>query len=223
MLKCPVNNSFANPLLFWQKPGMKQAVHIPASISERNEYKRKFSFAETYQIFLRVPGAMAKLIRNKRTKLLSDQFVERLQLAVTEVNGCPACSYAHTLMALKQGMSNEEIDSFLSGDGRFVRPEEAKAILFAQHYADTGCRPEQAAYDAIVDEYGPEKAAVILAAVQVMTAGNAYGIPYSALHSRLKGKPYRDSTLAYELGMQVAMVLFVPVVLVHAGVRRLVG
>lgn len=202
---------------------MKTAVHIPASISERNEYKRKFTLKETYQIFLHVPGAMARLIRNKRTKLLSDQFVERLQLAVTEVNGCPACSYAHAYMALKQGMSNEEIDSFLSGDGRFVRPEEAKAILFAQHYADSGCRPEQAAYDAVVDEYGPEKAAVILAAVQVMTAGNAYGIPYSALYARLKGKPYHNSTLAYELGMQAAMVLFVPVVLVHAGVRGVVG
>lgn len=34
-------------------------------------------------------------------------------------------------------MSNEEIISFLSGGEAFILPEEAKAILFAQHFADS--------------------------------------------------------------------------------------
>lgn len=37
----------------------------------------------------------------KKKKIVNKDFVERLQLAVTEVNGCAACSYAHTYMALK--------------------------------------------------------------------------------------------------------------------------
>ena len=50
-------------------------------------------------------------------------------LAVTEVNGCAACSYAHTTFALREGMSNEEISSFLAGADDYIQPEEAKALF----------------------------------------------------------------------------------------------
>jgi len=61
-------------------------------------------------------------------------------LAVTEVNGCAACSYQHIMMALRQGMSKNMA----------------------------------------------KKAATFLSAVQIMIAGNMYGIPYSAFQSRQK-------------------------------------
>lgn len=48
-----------------------------------------------------------------------------------------------------------------------------------------------------------------------MIAGNIYGIPYSALQSRLKGKPFEDSSLFYELGMLVAGILCLPVAIVR--------
>lgn len=96
-----------------------------------------------YGAFVKIPGAAAVLMRNKRKKLVGQDFIERLQLAVTEVNGCAACSYAHTYLALKQGMSKEEINSFLSGDGTFISQDEARAILFAQHFADTRGFPKK--------------------------------------------------------------------------------
>ena len=46
-------------------------------------------------------------------------------------------------MALRQGMSNEEISSFLSGGDDFIQPEEAKAIIFAQHFADSKGFPKK--------------------------------------------------------------------------------
>ena len=49
-----------------------------------------------YRAFILIPGAVANMIRNIRKKLVDKDFIERLQLAVTEVNGCVACSYAHT-------------------------------------------------------------------------------------------------------------------------------
>jgi AhpD family alkylhydroperoxidase len=85
-------------------------------------------------------------------------------LAVTEVNGCEACSYAHTLMALRKGFSNEEIAGFLSASDACVVPEEAQGILFAQHYADSRGRPSRAAYEALLQEYGPEKSRAVVAA-----------------------------------------------------------
>lgn len=201
------------------KTPMIKNIKILDKISSRTEYKKKFSLQEMYRAFVLIPSAVAKMIKNKKKKLVNKDFVERLQLAVTEVNGCPACSYVHTHMALKQGMSNEEINSFLSGDGTFINQEEAKAIVFAQHFADTRGFPKKDAYKSIIDEYGEEKARIILSAAQLMIAGNIYGIPYSAFQSRLKGKPYKDSSLIYELGMQLAGFIILPIALIHGLLR----
>lgn len=202
---------------------MKNSITIPETISSRIVFKRKFSLREMYRSFVFLPGAISKMIENKKSKLVDEDFIRRLQLAVTEVNGCPACSYQHTKMALQQGMSNEEISSFLSGNDDFIKPEEAKAILFAQHFADSRGYPEKYAYDAIVKEYGKNEAQTILSAAQIMIAGNMYGIPYSAFQSRLKGKPFKDSTLFYELGMLVMGVVLLPVAILHGMVRMVFG
>ncbi len=193
------------------------------SVIQRDEFKRKFSFWELYRSFVFAPRAMSKLMGNRKSKLLDPHFVERLQLVVTEVNGCAACSYQHTQMALKQGMSNEEISSFLSGAGDYTKPEEAKAIMFAQHFADSRGFPKKYAYNAIVEEYGEKEARIILSAAQTMIAGNMFGIPFSALLSRFQGKPYKDSSLFYELGMEIGGIIVLPIAIVHGFLRGLVG
>ncbi|MFA6871514.1 MAG: hypothetical protein WCQ82_04730, partial [Bacteroidaceae bacterium] len=66
-------------------------------------------------------------------------------------------------------------------------------------------------------------AAIILSAIQVITVGNSYGIPFSAFLSRLKGKPYRDSTLWYELEMLFVGLLCLPIALIHGAFRGLLG
>ena len=202
---------------------MKKEISIQVSISSRTTYKRKFSLLEMYRAYLHIPKAAAALIRNKKKNLLHEHFIERIHLAVTEVNGCAACSYAHTYMALNQGMSSEEISSFLSGDDKFINASEAKAIVFAQHFADSRGLPKADAYEVIKQEYGDEKAHIILSAAQVMLVGNIYGIPMSAFQSRLKGNPYKDSSLIYELGMQVFGILLLPIALLHGGLNALFG
>jgi len=196
---------------------------IPESIHSRKEYKRKFSLPELYRTYLYAPRAIAKLICNKINGLVENQFIERLHLAVTEVNGCAACSYAHTRMALNKGMSNEEITGLLNGDDTVIKPEEAKAIMFAQHFADTRGYPDRKTYNEIVREYGAEKAEVILSAVQLMMVGNMYGIPYSAFISRIKGKPYKGSSPWYEVWMLTGGALCLPVALVHSLLRWVMG
>ena len=189
----------------------------------RLEFKRKFYFWELYRALVFIPRAMSKLIGNNKSNLVSKKFIERMQLAVTEVNGCPACSYQHTKMALREGMSNEEIISFLNGEDDFIKPEEAKAIMFAQHFADSRGFPKKYAYDAIVKEYGEKRAFIIISAVQVMIAGNIYGIPFSAFQSRLKGKVYKDSSLFYELGMLIGGIIILPIAIAHGVLRGLIG
>ena len=202
---------------------MNEEVIISELYSTREDYKRKFSLWEMYRAFTFAPRAMRKLTENNKSQLVNNDFVRRLQLAVTEVNGCAACSYQHSKMALQQGMSGEEISSFLSGGDQFIKSDEAKAIMFAQHFADSRGYPKKYAYDAIVAEYGEEEASIILSAVQVMITGNMYGIPLSAFQSRLKGKPYKDSSVFFELGMLVAGVVILPVAIVHGFLRGLIG
>ena len=176
---------------------MENEIKLDSSMFSRTEFKKKFSFGELYNALVLVPRAVSKLNKNNKSNLLSAEFIERIQLAITEVNGCPACSYQHTKMALKQGMSNQEISSFLSGGDEFIKPEEAKAIVFGQHFADSRGFPKRYAYDALIKEYGEEKASIIMAASQVMITGNIYGIPLSAFQSRLKGNGYKDSSIFF--------------------------
>lgn len=202
---------------------MKEEIKVPHSIASRKNFKRKFSIWELYRSLVYVPRAMSKLTRNNKSKLVDKQFLERLQLAVTEVNGCAACSYQHTKMALSQGMSNEEISSFLMGNDSFIKPEEAKAIMFAQHFADSRGFPKKYTFDAIVKEYSEKQAYIILSAVQVMIAGNIYGIPFSAFQSRLKGHKFQGSSLFYELGMLIGGLFVLPIAIFHGVLRGLVG
>lgn len=202
---------------------MTKKVSLSGSVIQINEFKRKFSLWELYRSFVFAPKAMSKLFGNSKSKLVDKHFVERLQLAVTEVNGCAACSYQHTQMALKQGMSFEEISSFLSGGSDFTQPEEAKAIMFAQHFAEARGFPKKYAYDSIIEEYGSKEASIILSACQIMIAGNMYGIPFSAFLSRLQGNPYKDSSLYYELGMLIGGVFCLPIAIIHGLLRSLTG
>lgn len=202
---------------------MTTIAGLAESVLQNNEYKRKFNLWELYRSFVYIPKAASRLIRNNKSKLVDPHFIERLQLAVTEVNGCAACSYQHTQMALELGMSNEEISTFLSGGDDYIKPEEAKAILFAQHFADTRGFPRKSTCDSIAAEYGKNKAAIILSACQVMIAGNMYGIPFSAFLSRLKGQKYKGSTLFYELSMLIIGFLLLPVALIHGLLRSLLG
>ncbi len=189
----------------------------------KNEYKRTFTPSDLYLGIMRVPPAVSALTYNRKHAVVSSEFLERLQLAVTEVNGCAACSYAHTRMALKQGMSREEITSLLNGDGAIIREEEAKAIMFAQHYADTKGFFDSETYQILEETYGKKEAQIMLSAIKMIQVGNIYGIPLSALLSRLKAHPYRNSTVLYEVGMMLLGVLLLPFALIHGYIRFLLS
>ena len=65
-------------------------------------------------------------------------FRERVILAVTEVNRCSLCAWAHSRAALGEGMTKDEVKLLLQGALDSVPPEQRTAVLFAQHWADTG-------------------------------------------------------------------------------------
>lgn len=181
-----------------------------------NSYRHRYNGKELYLALVRLYPAIRILRKNRKNPQISEQFVERLMLAVTEVNQCVLCSYAHTRMALEKGLSENEIESLLSGSSSHIQKEEATAIWFVQSFADNQGTFDQTSYDSLVEEYGTQKSATIIAAARVMMVGNIFGLPWSAFLSRLKGQRYTNSSLFYELSMMLASILFIPFSALHA-------
>jgi hypothetical protein len=57
----------------------------------------------------------------------------------------------------------------------------------------------------------------------MMITGNMYGIPLSAFLSRLKGKPYKNSSFFYEFRILLLGILFLPIAIVHGFIRGFIG
>lgn len=188
--------------------------------------RKLYSFFETYKIEVNALRMMPIYKKAMASGMLSKQFSERIMLAVTTVNGCPICSYAHTKYALESGMSDEEIQSIISSDpdlkDKYISEEEAAGISFAQHFADTRSKPDKKAWENIVERYGEEKANAILSAIRIITMGNALGVRYSGIVDRAKGNEYDHRThLVTSAIFLLGSVVAVPVAIVHSLLLRL--
>lgn len=179
-----------------------------------------YSFKEVYRITYLAVRSMKGFKYARKKDLLNDQFVERIMLAVTEVNNCEICSFAHTKMALEAGLSDVEIQSLLDGLSGDVPEDEMPAILFAQHYTNYRGRPSRKSWQRIVKVYGLRKAQGILGAIRLIMLGNTYGIPWSSFFNRFKGKPDKRSNLLYELGMMACISIFVPAAVFHTFISK---
>ena len=120
--------------------------------------RKNFSLGEIYDITYKASLSIRPLMKNRKDNILSPKFIERIMLAVTEVNDCPLCSYGHTKMALEMGMSPSEIKNLLSGNQSDVPEDEIAGVMFAQHYAEYRGKPDPLSYNRIKDLYTPREA-----------------------------------------------------------------
>ena len=148
-------------------------------------------------------------------------FAERIMLAVTAVNECRYCSYGHTRAALASGLSPAEIQAILAGDFGSAPPEEFLALTFAQHYAERAGQPDEAAWNRLVEAYGPETAQDILAYIRMITMCNLAGNTLDALLNRLRLRPTAPgSTLLQEAGVILGAPVILGAVLLKRSARR---
>jgi AhpD family alkylhydroperoxidase len=117
--------------------------------------------------------------------LISPSFQERLMMAVTAVNGCRYCSYYHAKEALRTGISPEETRELLSGGVADVPEDEAMAVLYAQHWAESNADPEPEAIQRLHETYGTEKADAIHMVLRLIRMGNLMGNTWDYLLNRL--------------------------------------
>jgi AhpD family alkylhydroperoxidase len=183
--------------------------------------KKVYSPTQGYTALYKGMRTVKYLARNRRKKLISRQFIERIMLAVTEVNGCEVCAYGHTKMALETGMSRKEIEKLLNGNGELIPGEQVHAIMFAQHYADTGGHPSFQSWEKLIESYGEEKSHVILGVIRMIMIGNIYGIPLSAVIRRFRRKKVHKTNIFYELTMLFSVVVLFPFALLQALIANL--
>jgi AhpD family alkylhydroperoxidase len=131
-------------------------------------------------------------IRNRRRLkevtskgLILPAFRERLMLAVTAVDGCRYCSYFHAKQALKSGLTPEEISRLLAGGVDNCPEEEAVAIIYAQHWAESDAHPDPEAVRKLQQTYGVEKTESIHLMLRMIRLGNLLGNSWDYLLYRM--------------------------------------
>ena len=134
-------------------------------------------------------------------------FAEKMMLAVASVTGSRSSSYAHARYAMRQGLSQEEVETLLRGDVEQATAKEAPALFFAQHHAERRDQPDPEMVQRLVDAYGSQGARDVVTYVRLITLGSLVGNTFDALVSRILGQPSPDSTVAGELSL-LAVFLF---------------
>lgn len=132
---------------------------------------------------------------------VSKAFAEKIMMVVTAVNGCRYCSYGHGRAALAAGVTESELQKLMALDLNGSDKNEVIALAFAQHYAESGCNPDPAAWNRVIEFYGEETANNIAVYLRMITFGNLLGNTFDALLSRFAGKPASGSSLWGELGV----------------------
>lgn len=128
-----------------------------------------------------------------------ERLIEKIVMVTDAVNGCIYCSWMDAKLAIRSGISEEEIRNILKLEFHTdVSPYELDALLYAQHYAETNrnSNPEMTAK--LFDTYGKEIATDIIVAIRMVTFGNLYFNTWLAVIGRLKGNPAPDSNVIFE-------------------------
>lgn len=177
-------------------------------VFNRRVYRSPDEFTNAIRDVLAHTDDLKSAARGKR---VDRAFAEKIMLAVTQVNGCRYCDYGHTKAALKEGVHEDEIARIAAGHLGDFPEEEAVALYFGQHYAESGGQPDPVAVQRFVDYYGEQVARDIMAYIRMIMMGNLYGNTFDAFLSRFAGRPAPDSSLLSELGIfGLTLIGFIP-------------
>jgi len=143
----------------------------------------------TFKSVGRAASDLAALVQGRRemaemmvgTEDLSPALREKIMLAVTSVNKCRYCSAVHSKLALREGLTAEEVDAILRGDFDDVSPEEREVLLYAQHWAETSGHPDAAVRQRVVETYGAKRTALFEAAIRAIMFGNYFGNGFDSI------------------------------------------
>lgn len=158
---------------------------------------RYFSIKQFNITLWKAAYVMAKY--TKELKRLPKKFRSNIMIAVTNVNGCRACSYFHSSELLKAGASEEELKQVLAGAYENLETDEMLALVFAEHYADTFGDYESEAFDKLSNNYGLNRTNAVMASIKAIMFGNIFGISLGHMWDRIRFKKVKNSKFFTDL------------------------
>jgi len=148
--------------------------------------KRTFnSFGQFIKETLGLLKSWRRIREAMRSEVISPAFRERLMLAVTAVNDCRYCSYAHSKEALKHGVSQPELEQILSGEFKGCPRREIPAILYAQVWAESDGQPPAESLDELKKHYSPQEVEYVHLYLRMIRMGNLAGNSWDYMLSRI--------------------------------------
>ncbi len=121
------------------------------------QLRQVVSFGEFFRLFFNVIRTMRRIKSVPAADRIPPPLSEKIMLTVSGVNECAYCSYLHTQTALEKGVGRDEINRLLAGVWDHLPAEEMPAVLYAQHYADSGGKVSAEARQKVLDYYGKMK------------------------------------------------------------------
>lgn len=143
---------------------------------------------------------LPKIVLLLTSKQAPHQLIEKIFIVTDAVNGCIYCSWLDAKLAMKSGISEEEIKNMLNLEFHTNASEyELPALLYAQHYAETNRHPDPELTRELFDFYGEKTMLDIMLAIRAVTFGNLYFNTWRAAVSRFKGRPAANSNAVFEV------------------------
>jgi AhpD family alkylhydroperoxidase len=140
---------------------------------KRRTYNGPFDFLRDVGFLVRNRPTLAAAVRSGAISL---GFRERLMMVVTEVNGCRYCSWYHSTLSIKAGLSADELRVLLAGQIPDGAPEgEIPALVYARHWAQEDARPDPEATRRLAEAYPDGRAASIIVILRMIRMGNLLG------------------------------------------------
>lgn len=150
-------------------------------------YRRRFYRrpAELLRDLALLARNLRPLLAREREGRLPAAFRERLMLVVTGVNRCRYCAAFHTRLALRAGISREEVRELLAALVQECPADEIPALLYARSWAEREGEADEPSREALRRTYGATRAVAIEAVLHSIRVGNLLGNSWDYLLCRL--------------------------------------
>ena len=149
-------------------------------------------------------------------KDIDPAFREEPMLAVSRLNDCRYCSWAHQEWAQLSGSSDEELAQVEQLDPRGFDRKKWLAITYVRALVKRdfrGVQPELRR--AMQHKYSPREIRAIELIARVMDIGNRSSNTWDAMLSRLRGVPAADSRIVDEIILSGVFLTTAPVIVLY--------
>ncbi len=150
----------------------------PISTGQIKKFSKRYysSWSVFWQDLLYLLSHRNQIKQVLREDCISPEFRERLMMAVTEVNDCRYCRTFHIQQAYQVGLSEQEIQTYLSGIiPEDMLPEEKLAVCYAKYWAENDAQPDLESQNQIREAYGEKGFDAIHIVLRMIRMGNLMG------------------------------------------------